>query len=74
LVIDGAMVVAGSSNYTGPANNYNGENTFVLRSPYEDLRKNEGGPTDLAESAALPGYFRAVIHRIISHLSDPYSP
>jgi phosphatidylserine/phosphatidylglycerophosphate/cardiolipin synthase-like enzyme len=74
MVIDDAIVVAGSFNYTGPANDYNDENIFVLGSPYADLPKKEGGPNDLAECAALTGFFRAEIDRIISTLSDPYAP
>jgi phosphatidylserine/phosphatidylglycerophosphate/cardiolipin synthase-like enzyme len=74
MVIDDAIVVAGSFNYTGPANEYNDENIFVLGSPYPDLPKGEGGPTDVAECAAITAYFRAEIDRIIVDLSDPYSP
>jgi phosphatidylserine/phosphatidylglycerophosphate/cardiolipin synthase-like enzyme len=74
MVIDDAIVVAGSFNYTGPANEYNDENIFVLGSPYPDLPKSEGGPTDVAECAALTGFFRAEIDRIITNLSDAYTP
>src|SRR5262245_44009649 len=74
MVIDDAVVVAGSFNYTGPANDYNDENIFVIGSPYADLPKDEGGPTDLAECAAITGFFRAEIDRIIGDLSDPYTP
>jgi phosphatidylserine/phosphatidylglycerophosphate/cardiolipin synthase-like enzyme len=74
MVIDDAIVVAGSFNYTGPANDYNDENIFVLGSPYADLPEREGGPTDPAECAALTGFFRSEIDRIIADLSAPYSP
>jgi phosphatidylserine/phosphatidylglycerophosphate/cardiolipin synthase-like enzyme len=73
MVIDAAVVVAGSFNYTGPANEYNDENIFVIGSPYADLPKSEGGPTDLAECAAIAAFFRAEIDRIIDDLSDPYA-
>lgn len=33
MVIDDAIVVAGSLNYTAPASEYNDENIFVLGSP-----------------------------------------
>jgi len=35
MVIDEAIVVGGSMNYTAPANEYNDENIFVIGSPYE---------------------------------------
>lgn len=74
MVIDDAVVVAGSFNYTGPANDYNDENIFVIGSPYADLPKSEGGPTDLAECAAITGFFRGEIDRIITDLSEPFAP
>jgi len=74
MVIDDAIVVAGSFNYTGPANDYNDENIFVLGSPYANLPKAEGGPNDLAENKRICDFFRAEIDRIITNLSDPYTP
>lgn len=74
MVIDDAIVVAGSFNYTGPANDYNDENIFVLGSPYPDLPKAEGGPPDLVECASLTRFFRGEIDRIIGDLSAPYTP
>lgn len=65
-VIDDAVVVAGSFNYTAPANDYNDENLFVIGSPYEDLPPREGGPVDLGACAAITDYFRAEIDRIIT--------
>jgi phosphatidylserine/phosphatidylglycerophosphate/cardiolipin synthase-like enzyme len=64
MVIDEAVVVAGSFNYTAPANNYNDENIFVIGSPYPDLPPREGGPVDPTACAELTRYFRAEIHRI----------
>lgn len=72
MVIDDATVVAGSFNYTGPANDYNDENIFVIGSPYPDLPKAEGGPNDLAENQRICDFFRTEIDRIITDLSDPY--
>jgi phosphatidylserine/phosphatidylglycerophosphate/cardiolipin synthase-like enzyme len=64
MVIDEAIVVAGSFNYTAPANLYNDENIFVMGSPYLDLPRTEGGPVDPGVCAALARYFRAEIVRI----------
>lgn len=74
MVIDDAIVVAGSFNYTAPANEFNDENIFVLGSPYPDLPKSEGGPVDVDECAAIAGFFRDEIDRIISNLSDAFVP
>ncbi|MBG0831087.1 phospholipase [Planomonospora sp. ID67723] len=64
MVIDEAVVVAGSFNYTAPANNYNDENIFVLGSPYPDLPEREGGPVDPAACAELARFFRTEIRRM----------
>jgi phosphatidylserine/phosphatidylglycerophosphate/cardiolipin synthase-like enzyme len=74
MVIDDAMVVAGSFNYTGPANEFNDENIFVIGSPYENLPKAEGGPNDLAENERICDFFRSEIDRIITNLSDAFEP
>ncbi len=39
MVIDNRIVVAGSFNYTAPANEYNDENLFVIGSP---MRRSKG--------------------------------
>jgi phosphatidylserine/phosphatidylglycerophosphate/cardiolipin synthase-like enzyme len=67
MVIDRAIVIAGSMNYTRPANLVNDENIFVLGSPYPDLPAREGGPVDVAGCAAIADYFRAEIDRIIDY-------
>lgn len=72
MVVDEAIVIAGSLNYTAPANEYNDENIFVLGSPY-DLPAREGGPVDHDACAELARYFRTEIDRIIG-LSDLYQP
>ena len=74
MVIDDAIVVAGSFNYTGPANEYNDENIFVIGSPYADLPEREGGPNDLAENKRICEFFRTEIDRIIDDLSEEYVP
>lgn len=71
MVIDDDIVVAGSMNYTAPANNYNDENLFVLGSPYNDLPRSKGGPVDDNACAEIANYFRTEIERIIQN-SDPY--
>lgn len=72
MVIDDAITVAGSMNYTAPANDYNDENIFVLGSPY-DLPPSKGGPLDHSACRAIADYFRDEIERIIanSHLYAP---
>ena len=66
MVIYDAVVVAGSLNYTAPANEYNDENIFVLGSPFADLPRKEGGRVDAAACAELCGFFRDEIERIIA--------
>jgi phosphatidylserine/phosphatidylglycerophosphate/cardiolipin synthase-like enzyme len=70
MVIDECIVVAGSFNYTQPANAYNDENIFVLGSPLDEV---EGITVDHAACEALGKHLKAEIERIIS-LSDPYVP
>ena len=48
-------------------------NIFVIGSPYANLPEREGGPTDLAESAAITSFFHPEIDTIIADLSDPYA-
>lgn len=71
MVIDRDIVVGGSMNYTGPANELNDENIFVMGSPY-DLPDDKGGPVDHGECNRLAGYFKAEIRRIIQN-SQAYS-
>ncbi|MBU1192061.1 MAG: phospholipase [Gammaproteobacteria bacterium] len=66
MVIDDDIVIAGSMNYTAPANEYNDENIFVLGNPY-DLSKSEGGPVDHLECKAIAAFFRNEIERIVAH-------
>ena len=72
MVIDDDAVVAGSMNYTRPANEKNDENIFIIGSPY-NLKKKEGGPVDHAACKAIADFFRNEIESIISNLSDPYN-
>ena len=72
MVIDDAIVIAGSMNYTRPANELNDENIFVIGSPY-DLPTNKGGPVDHAACKKIARYFRKEIERIIES-SDAFQP
>ena len=70
MVIDDHTVVAGSMNYTQPANEFNDENIFVIGSPFDEIEKK---PVDHAECAKITGYLRGEIDRIIADLSEPYT-
>lgn len=72
MVIDEATTIAGSFNYTAPANEFNDENLFVIGSPHE-LKPNEGGPVDHDECARICKFFRSEIDRIVA-LSELYHP
>jgi phosphatidylserine/phosphatidylglycerophosphate/cardiolipin synthase-like enzyme len=71
MVIDNDIVVAGSMNYTAPANELNDENIYVLGSPF-DLPDNKGGPVDHNACHAIAEFFREEIERIIN-VSSPFS-
>jgi phosphatidylserine/phosphatidylglycerophosphate/cardiolipin synthase-like enzyme len=70
MVIDERIVVAGSFNYTQPANEYNDENIFVMGSTHNEV---EGIPVEAGASRQLAVYLKQEIQRIIS-LSKPYDP
>lgn len=72
MVIDDAIVVGGSMNYTAPANDFNDENIFVIGSPY-DLPESKGGPVDHEECKKIADFFREEIERISSQ-SEPFVP
>lgn len=73
MVIDHHTVVAGSFNYTKPANSLNDENIFVVGSPYKDLPENRGGPVDMAVCKEIVDYMRNEIDRIVT-VSEPWKP
>jgi len=73
MAIDRHTVIAGSFNYTAPANEYNDENLFVIGSPYKDLPKKEGGPVDQAACRQIVDYMRREIERIVS-VSERWVP
>ena len=66
MVIDESIVVAGSFNYTAPANEYNDENIFVLGNPKPGLKPAEGGPCDAIAVQQIASFFRSEIDRIVA--------
>ncbi|MET0307014.1 MAG: phospholipase D-like domain-containing protein [Solirubrobacterales bacterium] len=66
MTVDSHTAVAGSFNYTAPANEYNDENLFVIGSAYEKLPKEQGGPVDMDACAQIVDYMRTEIKRIVS--------
>ena len=64
MVIDEATVVAGSCNYTEPANAFNDENIFVMGSPHPDLpalRAARSTRRRARSSPALPGEIERIV-------------
>lgn len=70
MVVDETIVVAGSFNYTQPANDFNDENLFVLGSPFQEVA---GVDVDTSNQRALARHMKAEIERIIAN-SNPYTP
>ena len=70
MVIDERIVVAGSFNYTEPANAYNDENIFVLGSTHKEVEGITVAPDPCRD---LGRHLKAEIERIIA-LSEPYVP
>ena len=70
MVVDETIVVAGSFNYTQPANDFNDENLFVLGSPFQEVA---GVDVDTSNTRVLARYVKAEIERIIAN-SNPYTP
>ena len=70
MVIDNRIVIAGSFNYTAPANEYNDENLFVIGSPHEEV---EGITVELDPVRDIATHMRAEIERLYA-LSEPFVP
>ena len=70
MVIDEQIVVAGSFNYTAPANEYNDENIFVLGSVHDEV---EGITVEPNPCRDLARHMKTEIERIIAG-SDRYQP
>ncbi|MGZ8696183.1 MAG: phospholipase D-like domain-containing protein [Gaiellaceae bacterium] len=68
MVIDNRIVIAGSFNYTAPANEYNDENLFVIGSPHEEV---EGITVEVDPVRDIATHMRAEIERIFA-LSEPF--
>jgi phosphatidylserine/phosphatidylglycerophosphate/cardiolipin synthase-like enzyme len=71
MVIDERVVVAGSFNYTQPANDYNDENIFVLGSVF---RETHGIAVAADPTGDLARHMKREIERIVADLSEPYAP
>ena len=71
MVIDERVVVAGSFNYTEPANDYNDENIFVLGSVAPTTH---GIAVASDPTGELAIFMKAEIQRIVGTLSEPYVP
>jgi phosphatidylserine/phosphatidylglycerophosphate/cardiolipin synthase-like enzyme len=70
MVIDNRIVVAGSFNYTAPANEYNDENLFVIGSPHAEV---EGITVEVDPVRDFATHMRAEIERIFN-LSAQFVP
>lgn len=70
MVIDELIVVAGSFNYTEPANEFNDENIFVMGSTHAEV---SGVEVEANPCRELAIHMKQEIERIID-LSDPYDP
>jgi phosphatidylserine/phosphatidylglycerophosphate/cardiolipin synthase-like enzyme len=70
MVIDDRIVVAGSFNYTMPANDFNDENLFVLGSPHAEV---EGMPVEADPVKDLAVHVRGEIERVFA-ASKPFAP
>lgn len=70
MVIDEQVVVAGSFNYTEPANEFNDENIFVLGTVHDEV---DGVAVEHQPAAAVATHMKAEIKRIID-LSERYVP
>lgn len=70
MVIDEQVVVAGSFNYTAPANEYNDENIFVVGSVHDEV---EGIEVDHDPGGDIARHMKAEIERIIE-TSDVWTP
>jgi phosphatidylserine/phosphatidylglycerophosphate/cardiolipin synthase-like enzyme len=69
MVIDQRVVVAGSFNYTRPANEFNDENLFVVGCHASGVEDS----VDVAESQRLARYLQTEIERIIAN-SQKFAP
>jgi phosphatidylserine/phosphatidylglycerophosphate/cardiolipin synthase-like enzyme len=70
MVIDDRIVVAGSFNYTKPANEYNDETLFVIGSPHTEV---EGISVEADPVKTVAGHFRDEIERLYG-LSKKFVP
>jgi phosphatidylserine/phosphatidylglycerophosphate/cardiolipin synthase-like enzyme len=75
MVVDRHTVLAGSFNYTAPANEFNDENLFVVGTRYERFPNDKKKEVDLDACKEIADYMRKEIDRIVSPaVSDPWKP
>jgi phosphatidylserine/phosphatidylglycerophosphate/cardiolipin synthase-like enzyme len=75
MVVDRHTVLAGSFNYTAPANDFNDENLFVVGTRYERFPDDKKKKVDLDTCEEIASYMRKEIDRIVSRsVSDPWKP
>ncbi len=75
MAIDHHTVLAGSFNYTAPANDFNDENLFVVGSRYPHFPNDRKKPVDMAACTEIVDYMRAEMDRIVSKsVSEPWKP
>ena len=70
MVIDEQVVVAGSFNYTQPANDFNDENIFVIGSVFDEV---EGVAVEASAGRQVARHMKTEIRRIIAG-SERYHP
>lgn len=75
MAVDHRTVLAGSFNYTAPANYFNDENLFVIGSRYPHFPDDEKKPVDTAACEEIVDYMRDEIDRIVAtDFSEPWTP
>ncbi len=74
MVIDHNTVLAGSFNYTNPANRLNDENLFVVGCAYPHFPDDDKKAVDVDTCKQIADYMRAEIGRIVKDLGERWQP
>jgi phosphatidylserine/phosphatidylglycerophosphate/cardiolipin synthase-like enzyme len=74
MAIDHSTVLAGSFNYTNPANRLNDENLFVVGCPYPHFPDDDQKQVDTAACKQIVDYMRTEIDRIVKDLCERWPP